>query len=285
MFDVGNTDLVEFKKIRESKNLDCHIFGKLECSNPAGSTKDRIAKQIIDTAIKCGKLLPGHEIVEATSGNTGIALAKYGTDLGYKVKIFMPENMSDERKDYIRNAGAELVLTDANLNVDGSIKAANKYVQENENCFYSDQFNNVCNYNAHYLTTGPEIWEQTGGQIDAFVAGIGTGGTLLGVGNYLKEKNPDIKLFAVIPADSPHVIQGIGDGFDPPFFKENKNIEEVIKVTNSQAMEYFHWINNEEGYSAGISSGANLSASLDILSKCNSIHNMVIMCADGVDRY
>ena len=157
MFDVGNTKLVEFKKIREAKNLDCHIFGKLEYSNPAGSTKDRIAKNIIDKALASGALREGDEIVEATSGNTGIALATYGSMLGFKVKIFMPENMSTERKNFIQNAGAELILTDPKLNVEGSLNAAEKYVADNKNCFFADQFNNKCNYDAHYLSTGPEI--------------------------------------------------------------------------------------------------------------------------------
>lgn len=157
MFDVGNTSLKEFSKIREEKNLTCHIFGKLEYSNPAGSTKDRIVKHIIDTAISEGKLRDGFEIVEATSGNTGIALSSYGVSLGFKVKIFMPQNMSQERKDLIKNAGADLVLTDAEQNVEGSVTAAKKYVEENENCFFVDQFNNACNFNAHFSTTGPEI--------------------------------------------------------------------------------------------------------------------------------
>lgn len=239
MFDVGKTPLVEFPKIREAENLSCRIFGKLECKNPAGSTKDRIAKQIIDEAIASGKLQDGYEIVEATSGNTGIALASYGRELGYNVKIFMPTNMSQERKDYIKNAGAQLVLTDDSLNVEGSVEAAKDYVASNEKCFFADQFNNHCNFDTHYTTTGPEIWEQRDGAVDAFVAGIGTGGTLKGVGDFLKEKNPDVKLFAVLPADNPHVIQGIGDGFDPPFFKENTNINDVIKVKNEDALKYF----------------------------------------------
>ena len=157
MFDVGNTSLKEFSKIREDKNLTCHIFGKLEYSNPAGSTKDRIVKHIIDTAISEGHLRDGFEIVEATSGNTGIALASYGKSLGFKVKIFMPQNMSQERKDLIKSAGADLVLTDADQNVEGSLTAAKKYVEKNNNCFFVDQFNNTCNFNAHYTTTGPEI--------------------------------------------------------------------------------------------------------------------------------
>lgn len=239
MFDVGNTQLVEFAKIREFKNLDCHIFGKLEYTNPAGSTKDRIVKQILDDAINEGRLREGDEIVEATSGNTGIALAAYGSMLGHNVKIFMPENMSQQRVNLMKKYGAEVVLTPASENVEGSIKAVQEYIASHDNCFLADQFNNASNVKAHFQSTASEIWDQMDGNIDAFIAGIGTGGTLLGVGNYLKEKNPNIKLYAVLPADNPHVIQGIGDGFDPPFFKDNPNIEDVIKITNNEAMEYF----------------------------------------------
>lgn len=239
MFDVGNTPLVEFEKIRENENLACHIFGKMEYKNPAGSTKDRIVKQILDDAIADGRLRDGDEIVEATSGNTGIALAAYGGMLGHAVKIFMPENMSQQRIDLMRHYGAEVVLTPASENVEGSITAVHEYIDTHEHCFLADQFNNLSNTTAHFENTAREIWDQTNGEVGAFIAGIGTGGTLKGVGDFLKEKNPNIYLAAVLPAESPHVIQGIGDGFDPPFFTENKNIDEVIKITNAEAMQYF----------------------------------------------
>ena len=186
MFDVGNTQLVEFSKIRESKNLDSHIFGKLEYTNPAGSTKDRIVKQILDDAIKEGSLREGDEIVEATSGNTGIALSAYGSMLGHKVKIFMPENMSQQRVNLMQKYGAEVVLTPAVDNVEGSIKAVQEYISSHKNCFLSEQFNNSSNLKAHYENTAREIWEQSDGKIDAFIAGIGTGGTIAGVGKFLK---------------------------------------------------------------------------------------------------
>lgn len=239
MFDVGNTPLVEFEKIREREGLTCHIFGKMESKNPAGSTKDRIVKQILDDAIAEGRLHEGDEIVEATSGNTGIALSAYGSMLGHSVKIFMPENMSQQRINLMKHYGAEVVLTPASKNVEGSIEAVLDYLDTHENCFLADQFNNLSNTKAHFENTAREIWDQANGEVDAFIAGIGTGGTLKGVGDFLKEKNPEVHLAAVLPSESPHVIQGIGDGFDPPFFTENKNINEVIKISNAEAMQYF----------------------------------------------
>lgn len=197
----------------------------------------------------------------------------------------MPENMSQQRVDLMQKYGAEVVLTPASDNVEGAIAAMSEYIENNINCFVVDQFNNVSNVNAHYENTAREIWEQTGGAIDAFIAGIGTGGTIAGVGKFLKEQNPKIQIAAVLPAETHHVIQGIGNGFDPPFFAGNEDIDEVIKITNAEDMEFFDWINNSEGESAGISSGANLCAALKLYAENPGLKNIVIMCADGADRY
>ena len=269
------------------------IFAKLESENAAGSTKDRVALQMINDAKESGKIADGATIVEATSGNTGIGLAAVAQDLGYKCKIFMPENMSKQRISLIESYGAQCILTAADGGMQASVDAANKYVRENENTFMADQFNNPSNWRAHYNTTGPEIFEQMNRDIDAFIAGIGTGGTITGVGKFLKEQNPDIKIIGVEPASSAvlsggqtgnHAIQGIGAGFVPSVL-DMSVVDEILQITDDEALSNFKFLNQNLKISAGISSGAAFCAAKKIHEDASSLNKIVVLFADGIDRY
>ena len=284
MLKVGNTSLIEI----------CDgIFAKLESENAAGSTKDRVALQMINDAKEAGKIADGATIVEATSGNTGIGLAAVAQDLGFECKIFMPENMSKQRIALIENYGAECILTDADGGMQASVDAANKFVAKNSNTFMADQFNNPSNWRAHYNTTGPEIYSQMAENINAFVAGIGTGGTITGVGKFLKEQNPDIKIIGVEPASSAvlsggqagnHAIQGIGAGFVPSVL-DMSVVDEIIQITDDEALSNFKFLNRNLKISAGISSGAAFCAAKKIQEDKPSLNRIVVLFADGIDRY
>ena len=257
---IGNTPLVELKHIEKKYNLEATILAKLEYLNPAGSVKDRIAKEMIEDAEKKGLLKEGSTIIEPTSGNTGIGLAAIAAAKGYKLIIVLPETMSVERRNIIKAYGAEIVLTEGSKGMPGAIAKAKELAEEIENSFIAGQFVNPANPEAHRKTTGPEIWNDTDGKVDAFVAGVGTGGTVTGVGEYLKEKNPDIKIYAVEPASSPvlsegksgaHKIQGIGAGFVPDILN-TKIYDEVIKVENEDAFALGKEIAKTEGVQVGI---------------------------------
>ncbi len=261
---IGKTPLMELSNIEKKNDLKANILAKLEYFNPAGSVKDRIAFQMIEDAEKDGTLKPGATIIEPTSGNTGIGLASIATAKGYKAIIVMPETMSVERRNIIKAYGAEIVLTDGTKGMKGAIAKADELSKEIPGSFVAGQFVNPSNPKAHRLTTGPEIWEDTDGKVDVFVAGIGTGGTITGVGEYLKEKNPDVKVIAVEPATSPvlskgvsgaHKIQGIGAGFVPDTLN-TKVYDEIIAVENDDAFAAAKEIASAEGILVGISSGA-----------------------------
>ena len=269
---VGNTPLVEFTQIEETEGVEAKILAKLEYFNPAGSVKDRIAKEMIEDAERTGKLKPGSTIIEPTSGNTGIGLAAIATTKGYKSIIVMPETMSIERRNIIKAYGAEIVLTDGAKGMKGAIAKANELAEEIENSFIPAQFENQANPEAHRKTTGPEIWEDTDGNVDVFVAGVGTGGTITGVGEYLKKQNPNVKVIAVEPETSPvlskgesgpHKIQGIGAGFVPSTLN-TKVYDEIIAVPNEVAFEYGKKVAAKEGVLVGISSGAALYAAIQV---------------------
>lgn len=291
---IGKTPLLELSNIEKKDELKAKIYAKLEYFNPAGSVKDRIAFQMIEDAEKEGKLTPGATIIEPTSGNTGIGLASIATAKGYKAVIVMPETMSVERRNIIKAYGAEIVLTDGTKGMKGAIAKAEELAKEIPNSFIAGQFVNPSNPKAHRLTTGPEIWEDTDGNIDVFVAGIGTGGTITGVGEYLKEKNPNLKVIAVEPATSPvlskgvagaHKIQGIGAGFIPATL--NTSIyDEVIAVENDDAFEVSKEIAAAEGILVGISSGAALFAAKLIAGRPEYAgKNIVVLFPDSGDRY
>ena len=257
---IGRTPLLELKNYDASKNLNAKILAKLEYFNPAGSVKDRIAKSMIEDAEGKGLLKEGSVIIEPTSGNTGIGIASVGTSKGYRVIIVMPETMSVERRNLIKAYGAEIVLTEGANGMKGAIEKASELAKTIENSFIPSQFTNSANPETHKRTTGPEIWEDTDGNVDIFVAGVGTGGTVTGVGEYLKSKNPNVKVVAVEPASSPvlsegragsHKIQGIGAGFVPETL--NTNIyDEVIKVENEDAFKTSREIARKEGFLVGI---------------------------------
>ena len=258
---VGKTPLVELKRIEEKEGLQAKLIAKVESFNPAGSVKDRIAKEMIEDAERTGKLKPGSTIIEPTSGNTGIGLAAIATTKGYKSIIVMPETMSIERRNIIKAYGAEIVLTDGAKGMKGAIAKANELAEEIENSFIPAQFENQANPEAHRKTTGPEIWEDTDGNVDVFVAGVGTGGTITGVGEYLKKQNPNVKIVAVEPETSPvlskgesgpHKIQGIGAGFVPNTLN-TKVYDEIIAVPNEVAFEYGKKVAAKEGVLVGIS--------------------------------
>jgi len=291
---IGHTPILELKHIEEKENAQAHILGKLEYLNPAGSIKDRIAKGMLDDAEKSGKLKKGSVIIEPTSGNTGIGLASVAAARGYRIIIVMPETMSVERRTLMKAYGAELVLTEGAKGMKGAIAKADELAKETPDSFIPGQFVNPANPATHKETTGPEIWEQTDGKVDYFVAGIGTGGTITGVGEYLKSKNPDVKIIAVEPASSPvlskgvsgsHKIQGIGAGFVPDVLN-TKIYDEIIPVTNEDAFSIGAEIGKSEGILVGISSGAALWAGLLISKRPEAKgKNIVVLLPDSGDRY
>lgn len=291
---VGNTPLVEINNFKEKYNLSARLLAKLEYFNPAGSVKDRIAKAIIEDAEKNGSLKKGSVIIEPTSGNTGIGLASVAAAKGYRIIITMPETMSIERRNIMKAYGAELVLTDGAKGMKGAIEKAEELAAETENSFIAGQFVNPVNPATHKATTGPEIWNDTQGKVDIFVAGVGTGGTISGVGEYLKSKNPDIKIVAVEPADSPvlskgqagpHKIQGIGAGFVPDTL--NTDIyDEIVTVENEDAFTMGREFAKTEGVLVGISSGAALWAAKHLAEKEeNRDKTIVVLLPDTGDRY
>ena len=291
---IGHTPLVEFKHIEKKFGLEARLLAKLEYFNPAGSVKDRIAKEMIEQAEKDGKLKPGSTIIEPTSGNTGIGLAAIAAAKGYRLIIVLPETMSIERRNIIKAYGAELVLSDGSKGMKGAIAKADELSKEIPGSFVAGQFVNPSNPKAHRLTTGPEIWEDTDGKVDVFVAGIGTGGTITGVGEYLKEKNPDVKVIAVEPATSPvlskgvsgaHKIQGIGAGFVPDTLN-TKVYDEIIAVENDDAFAAAKEIASAEGILVGISSGAAYFAAKQIAERPEYAgKNIVVLLPDSGDRY
>ena len=291
---IGKTPLLELTRIEEELGLKARVFAKLEYFNPAGSVKDRIAKRMIEDAEASGKLKPGATIIEPTSGNTGIGLAAVAAAKGYRTIIVMPETMSVERRQLMKAYGAELVLTEGAKGMKGAIAKAEEIAAETENSYIPGQFVNPSNPAAHRDTTGPEIWEDTDGKVDYFVAGVGTGGTVTGVGEYLKYKNGDVKVVAVEPEASqtlakgeaaPHKIQGIGAGFVPETL--NTHIyDEIIPVTNEDAFETGRLIGHKQGVLVGISSGAALWAAIELAKKSeNEGKNIVVLLPDTGDRY
>lgn len=291
---IGNTPLVELVNIKNTFGFDASLLAKLEYFNLSGSVKDRVAKAMIEDAEEKGILKPGSVIIEPTSGNTGIGLAAIGAVKGYRVILTMPETMSIERRNILKAYGAEIVLTEGATGMKGAIDKAEELAKEIENSYIPDQFTNLSNPDIHRKTTGPEIWKDTDGKVDIFVAGVGTGGTITGVGEYLKSKNPNIKVVAVEPSGSPvlsegkggpHKIQGIGAGFIPPIL--NTSIyDEVIKVENEDAFKFGKLITKKEGILVGISSGAALYAAIKIAErKENKGKNIVVLLPDTGDRY
>ncbi|MBQ8393456.1 MAG: cysteine synthase A [Clostridia bacterium] len=291
---VGNTPLLKADRFAKANNIEANILCKLEYFNPAGSVKDRVAKEIIEQAEKNGALKPGGTIIESTSGNTGIGLASIATAKGYKCIIVMPDTMSQERRALMRAYGAELVLTEGSLGMKGANERADELAREIDGAFLASQFTNMANPMAHERTTGVEIWENTQGSVDIFVACIGTGGTLSGTGRYLKSKNPHIKIVGVEPLSSPlltkgkagpHKIQGIGANFIPDTLDRNV-YDEIITVTNEDAYKFASQLVRTEGAFVGISSGAALSAAAAIASRPESRgKNIVVLLPDGGDRY
>ncbi len=291
---VGKTPLLELTHIENEFGLQAKVFAKLEYFNPAGSVKDRIAKAMIEAAEKSGKLKAGSVIIEPTSGNTGIGLAGIATAKGYRIIIVMPETMSVERRKLIKAYGAELVLTDGTKGMKGAIAKAEELAKEIPNSFIPGQFTNPENPKMHFETTGPEIYEDLDGKVDFLVTGVGTGGTITGIGSYLKTKNPDVKITAVEPASSPvlsggapgaHKIQGIGAGFVPEIL--NTGIyDEIIAVSNEDAFEKGRLIGKKEGILVGISSGAALHAAIELATREeNKGKNIVVIFPDSGDRY
>ena len=291
---IGNTPLLELTHIEQAENLQAKILAKLEYFNPAGSVKDRIAKAMIDDAEAAGKLKPGSVIIEPTSGNTGIGLASVAAARGYRIIIVMPETMSVERRQIMKAYGAELVLTDGAKGMKGAIAKADELAKEIPDSFVPGQFVNPANPEAHRRTTGPEIWQDTDGKVDIFVAGVGTGGTVTGTGSYLKAQNPAVKVVAVEPASSPvlskgtagaHKIQGIGAGFVPDVL-DTKVYDEIIPVTNEDAFATGKLVGHKEGVLVGISSGAAVWAAIELAKRPeNKGKNIVVLLPDTGDRY
>ena len=291
---IGNTPLVELTHIEKAFGLEAKILAKLEYFNPAGSVKDRIAKEMIEDAEEKGLLKEGSTIIEPTSGNTGIGLAAIAAAKGYRIIIVLPETMSIERRNIIKAYGAELVLTDGTKGMKGAIAKAEELAKEIENSFIPGQFENPANPAAHKKTTGPEIWNDTDGNVDAFVAGVGTGGTLTGVGQYLKAKKSDVEVIAVEPETSPvlsqgyagaHKIQGIGAGFVPKTLN-TEVYNEIIPVENEVSFEYGKIIAKEEGILVGISSGAALYAGIQVAKRPEfKGKTVVVLLPDSGDRY
>ena len=291
---VGNTPIVELSHIEEQENLPAKILAKLEFFNPAGSVKDRVAKAIIEDAEKTGRLKKDSVIIEPTSGNTGIGISSVATAKGYRAIIVMPETMSNERKLLIKAYGAELVLTEGSKGMKGATDKAEELAKEIPNSIIAGQFTNPVNPKMHYETTGPEIWKETEGKVDIFVAGVGTGGTLSGVGKYLKEQNPDIKVVAVEPEASqllskgqagPHKIQGIGANFVPDTL-DREIYDEIITVPNDEAILTARNAAKQEGFLIGISAGAALWAGKVLANRPeNKGKNIVVVFPDGGERY
>ncbi len=291
---IGNTPLLKISNYSRENGVEANLLAKLEYFNPAGSAKDRIAKNIIEAAEKSGAINKNTVIIEATSGNTGIGIAAIASAKGYKTKIVMPENMSEERKKLLKGFGAELVLTDKALGMKGATKKAEQLLSELPDAFIAGQFVNSANPEAHYKTTGPEIWNDTEGKVDIFVAGVGTGGTISGVGKYLKEKNKDIKIIAAEPYESPllsdnksgpHKIQGIGANFIPDTL-DRTVIDEIITVKSDDAISEAKKIAALEGTLVGISSGAALKAALIVAKRPeNKGKNIVVLLPDTGERY
>lgn len=291
---IGRTPIIELKNIEEKNSLKATVLAKLEYFNPAGSVKDRVAKAMIEDAEKSGVLKKGATIIEPTSGNTGIGLASVATAKGYKTILTMPETMSIERRNLLKAYGAQIVLTDGTKGMSGAIAKANELKEEIENAVILGQFVNPANPKVHYETTGPEIFEDTDGNVDIFVAGVGTGGTLSGTGKYLKSKNPSVKVVAVEPATSPvlseghggpHKIQGIGAGFVPDTL-DTKIYDEIITVKNEDAFAAANTIAKSEGILVGISSGASLWAAVELAKRPeNEGKTIVALLPDTGERY
>ncbi len=291
---VGKTPLLELKRIEREYNVNAHLWAKIEYYNPAGSIKDRVAVQMINDALACGRLKIGDTVIEPTSGNTGIGLAAYAASLGLHAIMVMPDTMSKERRDILKIYGAELVLTDGTLGMSGAIAKANELASEIEGSMVMGQFENPSNISAHTGSTAPEIWEDTDGLVDIVIAGVGTGGTISGIGKYLKEKNPEIKIIGYEPKTSPaitegrggaHKIQGIGAGFIPKNF-DTSAVDEVVTVENGDAYAMCRVLPLKEGILAGISSGGALAAAIDIAKRPeNQGKNIVLILPDTGMRY
>lgn len=291
---IGNTPLLELKNYEKEHNLEATVLAKLEYFNPAGSVKDRIARAMIDEAEASGALKPGAVIIEPTSGNTGIGLASVAASRGYKIILTMPETMSVERRNLLKAYGAEIVLTDGAKGMKGAIEEANRLAQNTPGSFIPSQFTNKANPEAHIKTTGPEIWNDTDGKVDIFVAGVGTGGTLSGVGKYLKSKNPNVKVVAVEPAGSPvlskgtpgsHKIQGIGAGFVPETL-DTGIYDEIITVENEDAFKTGAALARKEGVLVGISSGAAVFAAAQLAKRPENKGKIIVaLLPDTGERY
>lgn len=291
---IGHTPLLKLSRIEEKENLQATLLAKIEAFNPAGSAKDRVAKALLDDAEERGVIQPGATIIEPTSGNTGIGLAAIGTLRGYRVIITMPETMSAERQKLIRAYGAEVVLTDGSKGIAGSMQKAEELAAQIENSFIPGQFDNPANAMAHYLSTGPEIWEDTDGKVDIFVAGIGTGGTITGTGRYIKEQNPAVQIIGVEPASSPvltahtagsHKIQGIGAGFVPQVLDESV-VDEVLAISDEEAYEQARRMVGAEGVLVGISAGAALAGAIAVAKRAeNKGKTIVLLLPDTGERY
>ena len=291
---MGNTPLIHFKRLEEKYGLKATILAKVESFNPAGSVKDRVGKMIIEEAEKEGKLLPGGTIIEPTSGNTGIGLASVAAIRGYKLIIVIPDTMSVERRNIIKAYGAEIVLTDGKLGMAGAISKAEELNKEIPGSIIAGQFVNPANPKAHFVSTGPEIWNDTDGNLDVFVAGIGTGGTITGIGEYLKQQKDDIRIVGVEPESSPvltagksgaHKIQGIGANFVPEVLNMDV-VDEVVTVNNVDCFEMAKEIAKLEGIQVGISAGAAMSAAVKLAKQEEFINKtIVVLLPDGGDRY
>ena len=291
---IGKTPMLRLTNIEKELNLKANLIAKAEYLNPAGSVKDRVAKAMLDDAEKRGKLKKGSVIIEPTSGNTGIGLSAVAAARGYRIIIVMPETMSSERRQLIAAYGAELVLTDGSKGMKGAIEKADELARQIPDSFVAGQFSNSANPKAHFETTGPEIYADTDGKVDIFVSGVGTGGTITGVGNYLKSKNPEIKVVAVEPKDSPvlsqgnsgtHGIQGIGAGFVPEVL-DTSVYDEIVTVTVEDAYETSRLIGKKEGFLVGISSGAAAFAAIEMAKRPeNEGKNIVVLLPDTGERY